>query len=663
MAHISVKQDPYDPPPAAVASVPPSDKALARARQANPKMENDADEGGKAKETVYTIPSDVLFALIHFYDTESRVVGRCRDLLKGRTFPSLARLTVRWALVLRNRQPGVGKAALLFNTASFLEQLVHMLTRAQDYLDATQAVVFWVRRGHAVDEWWRDAIRHAKGDSVWPVVMPYGVLEATDYDLELRPRSRYDAQLEAHAVLHLATRDDEPEFHRRFELVVVAPGLQMIHCTPAQLQQSSAYRLGVSQDRSNPAPHAPMVQTPWTQWTRRPNSRLYQIMKEFTVMRHAEDNLRHADFNRTHPIILLQARDPPRSADGPISPIDVPQNKIYSSGSLQGAFHAMRLEQARMTLYEANDQLERMRLAAGGARAVFGSGGEQGKSQRTMVREAQQVPDALDDQFMFPLTSQVARADPAMPVDNAASVAAAYAAFVANVFEVPGVFLTDAFGAPAGVGGAAGTHFNRDQTALGLLDETVQRRRAAAVTLFERVHAATFAMYEMDMLDAAAAMLIAEEEEEPAEEGELPSDVLVRARALRAYVDTARQRGKEALGSHATLEFAPEPTERKKEKLEYLTGLAATGMVSAAVLEKAVREVYDGDIRLREPPEPPAPAGGSGGKKKKKTAAKPKAKAKPKPAAKPVAKKRAHDTDERHLDRAPEKKRPRLGDR
>ena len=79
------------------------------------------------------------------------------------------------------------------------------------------------------------------------------------------------------------------------------------------------------------------------------------------------------------------------------------------------------------------------------------------------------------------------------------------------------------------------------------------------------------------------------------------------ARALRAYIKSLRAAGNVSRRSHAQLVFAPEPTEEKLQKLDFLERLQPTGMVPIKVFERAAQDVYGLDIHFKEPPVPLQP--------------------------------------------------------
>jgi hypothetical protein len=587
-----------------------------------------AKEKEEEETLVHVVPQVVAMSLIHFYDTEGVAVGECSQLLQRRVFPSQDCFQILWRLA-------GAKAAtpFLFNTAAFRDRLQRILTRALAYMDTMNVVVFWFVRDVGI--WLRQVLSGSMSGTTalsdgFP--MPFGVLEAHEYELEVHRRTlspqatKMTPELEVRARL---TGDSvvatEP---RRFgTYAYTGTDFQLVHLPRATYEHCFDYvrEYGVVSGVEH-------IKSTLSARARMPASRFFALMAEFNYMRESRVNLRDADWARAHPRVIVQAQ-PPSTAGVPVEPTDIGAGLLYSEGSVFQATQSMMMARSTHTLAEAERMLERMRMQVAGVDGLHGRvGARGGPSLRQRQRERFAHPDDLDDMHVLPEIAKLVQSREAVVLDNAAEIYQRYRMLAAGIMGVPIVFLS-------GSGHwHNGPQFNRDVTSLELLEETIARRRSLVASLYEALQLVTFGAYDMEQIDETAqyfeteaqrrlaqpmakaeAEADADEEEakggkepeqpeQPADAaGALVSSLQVTARRLRDYLRTVRMLGSARLSS-VQLVFRAEPTQHQLRRMEFLSELFYHGAMAASEFQPFVQELFGDEVRMRDLPVPPTAA-------------------------------------------------------
>ena len=525
------------------------------------------------------VPTAVLQAAFVFFRDEP-LIPQCRAVLAQHVFPT--GWGIAWAT--NPRAPG----PVIFNTPYFLRALQHFFLDALDHLRLYRAVSFWYRRDIA--GWLRDYIQAATPADLAAAGLPFGVLAPEQTRLELRAAARTESAFLEH-VLAVRVQDDD-DSSRRYVYGVFNDGMQLQPLSPERLKDAQtlvASKTGVA------ARTASITSEAWTAQCRKPVSPIYELMERAADIQEARRNVLDADWQVSHPRMLLRSRPPDISR---VDPGTLGDASVYSAEDIYLSGASKVRQQQNMSVYETIEYINRLRrqLSAAAGHGRSGGRGDGSDSMRQRQKEHYDRPEAWDDALPLPEYVEVANAPVPTIINDVRVLEQDYRLQVLALMGLPESVLTRSSGARAGAATLTGERSN-EAHALHYLEETVRAQRELVERLFAHLWLSAFGPYHMDQVDAKLTEL-----EERLVNGEEGEELLRTTTAMRDYLRSVQTRTLVLRESEAVLTFPAEATLQETEHLALQLQLYDRGLVEVKELERAARAATGKPVKLREPP-------------------------------------------------------------
>ncbi len=599
-------------------------------KRTRPTADDDGGDGGN-KTFRYAINQAAMCSVVNFFD-HHELIGSYHDQDASRAFEGHYNFFCGVGGSESSKRFNSGKnlkRPYIFNTKAFLRRLRGVLTRMRAYLRMFGGVAAWAVKDMAL--WYYLAANARTAEERDAIGMPFGVLEANEYTLEMHSAVGHDVRY-----VVVPTPEAVANSGRRLEWKATFIDFSM-HTMPVEESDLSLFEKRASKYLSRG------YKTHGIERTRIPRSPFYSLNTQSEELDVVLQNLKDADWLTAHPRPMVRIVLPP-----PLPLDKIPESDLYRGGGTTiGASLASRNELASYDLQLMANVVASVQLSAGGPTM------KRGRTVREQQKQYYRYPDMTDDYAYLNPNMELARySDPHVLNDYDKRLEE----FNDNVARVMGG--NQDFSKPSGAtddkSKAKSSSSNARSSYVGLLVD--QEQQFAAVEREQKIYTDLFeaitefsGIQDHDVLYVSQVIgdlqKLIEERERMRRRAKHPANTAKTAKALLAPPPpTRKERDDEAdeelleslrvrlrelkiwleqqtlAPGAARLTLAFENKEDDIALLEYLTTQQASGIVSAKTLEKQAQIVYDDRATFREPPEPATAAGGVKKKKKKTTA-------------------------------------------